>query len=37
MGTSGVYGDWGIDHRILDLWFDTIEDEISKSPWPGGI
>ena len=37
VGTSGVCGEGGIDHTILDLWFDIIEDEISKLPCAGGI
>jgi hypothetical protein len=27
VGRSGAFGEGGMDHRILDSWFDTIEDE----------
>lgn len=30
VGTSGVYGEEGIDHRNLELWFEIIEDEDLK-------
>ena len=35
VGTSGVYGERGIDHRILDLWFNTIEYEDTRVTMPG--